>query len=80
MSENKLNEKTYLSLGLVISIIGGAVWLTTMHFNERADAANIQEVKADLKTDLEFKRTIDVRLSRIEYKLGLKPLTEEPKE
>jgi hypothetical protein len=44
---SKLSENTLIPLGLAIVAIGGAaVWLTTIHLSNNANAENIVEIKA----------------------------------
>ena len=45
----KITEGTLLPISLVIVIIGGVSWLTTIHAGERNNAAAIEEIKTHAK-------------------------------
>lgn len=69
----RLNEGTYISLGLVAILIGGVVWLTALWSNTEANASDIQELKSNHQM---FSRDVgDIKKSvyRIEGFLGTLP-------
>lgn len=71
-----ITEKTYIPISLVLAIIGGVVWLTTLHANvdelksHQSDyKAELHEIKSDLKAMSKNIQEINTRTSRIEGKL-----------
>lgn len=48
----KLTESSYISIGLVIMLIGAAGFVTRIHFQTNANAESYKELKTDLKSDL----------------------------
>lgn len=73
MAEKMLavSEKTLLPLSLVIGIMGGSSWLTTIYVQNKAHAGMIEEIKVRQDAYTQTLQKIDARLSRIEGKLGL---------
>jgi len=69
----KITKDTLVPISLVITIVLVTVWLSQTHFTASANAKDIIEVKKDIK----IIRRIDRRLSRIEGKLNIEPLTNE---
>lgn len=82
----KIDEKTYVSFGLIISIItaiiGGAAWLTNVRFialDALAKGSELRERLEQTSTEEKYYRnklidqtsSIDSRLSRIEGKLDV---------
>jgi len=45
----KITESTLLPISLVLSIVGGASWLTTIHAGEQKNAETISEMKTQAK-------------------------------
>jgi hypothetical protein len=45
----KITEGTLIPISLVIVIIGGVSWLTTIHAGERRNSESITEIKAHAK-------------------------------
>jgi len=81
---SKITEKTLVPISLVVSLFGGAGWLTQMHYTSAATAKTVEDVRVDLnllqdnlvsyKLDNQEKlfkilSSIETRLSRIESKL-----------
>ena len=64
-----ISEKTAVSLGLVIVLAGGIVWLSTVFAQVRHNGEQISELKEHAKVV----ESIDRRLSRIEGKLNIQP-------
>jgi len=58
----KITEGTLLPISLVIVIIGGASWLTTIHAGEKVNAENIVEMKTQTK---EFSDKVDHKLDTV---------------
>jgi sensor domain CHASE-containing protein len=48
----KLSENTYVSITLVLSLIGAAGFVTRIHFQTQANAESYKELKDDIKSDL----------------------------
>jgi len=66
-----ITSKTMVPLSLVISLIGGGGWLTTVHSTVQKNNSDIQDIKAEKKDEMNILRDINKRLSRIEGKLGI---------
>jgi hypothetical protein len=58
----KITEGTLIPISLVITIVGGASWLTTIHAGEKKNAENILEIKAQSK---EFSDKVDHKLDTV---------------
>ena len=73
---NVLSEKTLIPISLVITIIGGVVWLTTLWFRTEAQAQNIAEVKAEQKSLVrevqDNNKEVMKKLIELEVKLGVR--------
>lgn len=72
----KISEKSYVSIGVVVIIIGGVMWLTTLfskvNAQSEAMAAQVDEIKQLKETQRDYNKTvesIDRRLSRIEGRM-----------
>ncbi len=52
MSENTITERTPITIGLVIVILGGIFWLSNIQHQGSANAASIKEIKTDLREDI----------------------------
>lgn len=66
----KITENTTLSIGLVIVLVGGVFWFSSIYFKTDANAAAVTEL-------VKFVKSVDKRLKRIEVKMGLEPLADE---
>lgn len=66
-----IDEKTLIPLGLVISIIGAILWLSSIYFETKSAADEIKSLKEENRELYRVFNTIDKRLSRIEGKLGI---------
>lgn len=75
MSEHvkKITEKTLLPVSLVIVLIGGVVWLTTLKSDADQLKQQIQLLQSKQDQYLEEIQSVNTRLSRIEGKLGIYP-------
>jgi hypothetical protein len=67
----QISEKTLLPISLVITIIGGVIWLSVMYQKVEAHQISLQQV--EIKQDT-FEADVIDRLARIETLLnGLRP-------
>ncbi len=62
VNQMKITEGTLIPISLVITIVGGASWLTTIHAGEKKNAENILEIKAQSK---EFSDKVDHKLDTV---------------
>ena len=67
----KITEETLIPLGLVIAMIGGIFWLSSIYFETKTSANDIKDLKAQQELYNQTLSNIDHRLSRIEGKLGI---------
>ena len=67
-----LNEKTLLPISLVVILLGGVFWLSTVFAQVRVNADRLKELREDQKLYLKTVQKIDRRLSNIEGGLGIK--------
>lgn len=73
---NTISEKTKMPLGTVVAILVGLIgiitWAATLEarvgIHEKIDDARVSEIQAKI----EVIQSVDRRLSRIEWKLGIK--------
>jgi predicted DNA-binding transcriptional regulator len=65
-----ISEKSTLTIGLVITLLSGSAWLTTVWASGEQNKEQIQEIKQFLYSKLE---RIEMRLERIEERLPRKP-------
>lgn len=61
-----ITEKTLIPLSLVMTLIGGVFWLTSIYFEAKAANSSITEIKQKQDSYTETLNSIDKRLSRIE--------------
>jgi hypothetical protein len=70
---NKLTESTLLPLSLVLTIIGGATWMTKIYFTSEAAAAQVDKIERKYETFSDAViiklESINDRLARIEERL-----------
>jgi len=73
---SKITENTLLPISLVITILGGASWLTAIWYDTKANAAAIIEIRQDqkiLSKDLvETQKQMILDLTEIKAKLNIK--------
>lgn len=50
--DTKIGKGSWISVSLLGCIIGGVVWLTTIHNQSVANASDISEMKSSIKEDL----------------------------
>lgn len=62
-----LTERTTVTIGLVIALLGGAGFVTNIHFQTQANAQAISELKYDLKDELKALR-LELKELRLELK------------
>jgi hypothetical protein len=62
----KITENTLVPISLVITLIGGVMWLSALWWRESANAASILEIKQVIKDD---KAILREDLGRINQKL-----------
>lgn len=71
-----ITEKTLIPISLVITIIGGTLWLSALWYDNRANAKNIEVLKVDQKLLaeelVETQKKMIESLTRIETKLDIK--------
>jgi hypothetical protein len=61
----KITEGTLIPISLVVIIIGGVSWLTTIHAGEKRNADNITEIKSHAKEfSVNVGEKIDILLER----------------
>lgn len=59
---NKISEKSWVSLSLVIVIIGGVFWLSTLYARANSNSENLKDLKSYVYRSLE---RIDAKLDYI---------------
>lgn len=68
-----ITERTKLSVSLVIVLVGGVFWLSTVHWNAAQAAKGVDEVKVEQsKQKDEYNKTINEinsRMARMEQSL-----------
>lgn len=62
-----LSEKTAVSIGLLIALLGGAGFITKVAYQSEANAAALTELKDDIKTELRMLRS-ELKELRLELK------------
>lgn len=62
-----LSEKSAVSIGLVIALLGGAGFITKTYFMAESSAQAISELKYDLKDELKALR-LELKELRLELK------------
>lgn len=71
-----ITENTAIPISLLLVILGGAAWLTSIYFTGQANSAQIQELKSDQSQEfLRLNQSLEdirERLSRIEGRLDIK--------
>lgn len=67
----RLNDKTYVSLGLIAGFGGFIGWLTNIYHLSQSNYKEIQEVKREVKENKAVFMLIEGRLSTIEGKLDI---------
>lgn len=65
-----LSEKSTISISLVITLIGGILWLSWIAFATHANGAAILELQNKNKDDSNFQKEVLQRLTRIEERIS----------
>lgn len=63
----QISERTSVTLGLVITLLGGIAFVTRIHFQTTANANSLQELKTDIKDEIRALR-LEMRELRVELK------------
>lgn len=63
----KLTENSYISIGLMVMLLGAAGFVTRIHFQTQANAESYKELKSDIRSDL---KEIKDELREIKGKMG----------
>jgi len=64
-----LSEDTPITIGLLVIIIGGVLWLSSMDASGKANTKALDEIKMEQKLYLETVLSIDRRLANLEGRL-----------
>jgi type II secretory pathway pseudopilin PulG len=70
VASSKITESTAVSLGVVVALIGGVLWLGSINAQGQANSRAIEELKERQEAYLHTLQSIDSRLSHIEGSLG----------
>lgn len=62
-----LSENSKVSLSLVIALLGGAAWITTIHVTSQSNAAELRDVKEKVAEITEVKADIKIIRSDVEH-------------
>lgn len=62
-----LSEKTGITIGLVITLLGGAGFVTKTYFQTEANAQTLSELKIDIKDEIRALR-LELKELRLELK------------
>lgn len=62
-----LSEKTGITIGLVITLLGGAGFITKTYFQTEANAQTLSELKLDIKDEIRALR-LELKELRLELK------------
>lgn len=69
-----INENTALPISLILIVLGGVSWLTSIYFAGQSNAAQIAEIKAKSESEFLLVRQkldeVNARLYRIEAKIS----------
>lgn len=65
-SIKKITDGTLVSLGLVVVLIGGVLWLASIQSDAKEARTGLQELKQSNSDYIKVMNSIDERLSRIE--------------
>jgi hypothetical protein len=69
----EITEKTLIPISLVVVIIGGVAWFTSLYSKAASLETSLDDVKRTQESYIQYMQRIDHRLSRIEGKLGVGP-------
>ena len=66
----KITEGTLIPISLVIILIGGVVWLTTLYFTTQSNAAAIDKIQLKYDAISDKLDDIVIKIDRIEHLLN----------
>ena len=69
---NLLSEKTMIPVSLVMTLIGGVAWLTSIKNTQSDQGDQLVKLQRTVENQSSVMSQMDVRLARIEGKLGVK--------
>ncbi len=64
-----IDEKTRITIGFLIILIGGIYWITSIFFELKANSKEIESMKTDQRAEVQILNDIHVRVIRIEEKI-----------
>ncbi len=64
-----IDEKTKITVGFFLVLIGGIYWITSLFFEVKANSREINSMKEDQKDEVKILQDIHVRVIRIEEKI-----------
>lgn len=67
MNMSAINDKTTVTIGLVIGLLGASGFITNIYFKSEANAETLIELKTDLKDELRLLRA-EMKELRLELK------------
>ncbi len=62
-----ISERSTITIGLLIIILGGASFVTNIHFQSQANAQALSELKLDIKDEIRAMR-LEIKELRLELK------------
>lgn len=71
-----ITERTVVPISLVVTFIGGVIWLSTLYAETKQNTAEVTEIKKEFRAAMNEVRTLNLlvieRLARIEERLKSK--------
>jgi hypothetical protein len=67
-----ITENTVIPISLMLSLVGGIVWLTTIYNKTEAHEESLRKIESKQEAYLQNLEVIKVKLARIEMKLGIR--------
>ncbi len=64
-----IDEKTRITIGLFVVLIGGIYWITSIFFELKANSKEIESMKLDQRAEVQILNDIHARVIRIEEKI-----------
>lgn len=64
-----IDEKTRITIGFLILLVGGIYWITSLFFEVKANSREIVSMKTDQRDEVKILNDIHVRVIRIEEKI-----------
>lgn len=62
-----ISERSTITIGLLVIILGGASFVTNIHFQSQANAQSLQELKVDIREEIKSLR-LELKELRLELK------------